>query len=245
LPCRALTPRLILSVLSAGCTLVRHVRSVRLLSHVLLFLTLMVIFPGKAEVESVQYDLKTPSPKTYPIRRTHPSPSRAPPPRAPPRRRTTRRPYSPPVQDAALQQRRHVYRYNLYSFHVGSNPFSGYRDVTPHMVATTPALQSRARAWIRRELRVFTFLHTLPSGSSAGGPTTSSNAEFLLAYIVSILKMVDLKASNGHAENLLTEFLGRQNARLFLHELGAWLRSPYAKLEEWDEEVQYGDIDCC
>jgi hypothetical protein len=51
--------------------------------------------------------------------------------------------------------------------------------------------------------------------------------------------MVDVKASNGHAENLLAEFLGRENTRLFLHELQAWLRSPYTKLDEWDREVQY------
>lgn len=56
--------------------------------------------------------------------------------------------------------------------------------------------------------------------------------------------MVDMKASNGHAENLLAEFLGRETARLFFHELEAWLRSPYTKLEEWDEEVQYrSDLD--
>lgn len=123
--------------------------------------------------------------------------------------------------------------------HVGSNRFSGYRDINPQMIAHSPDLQSRARMWIRRELRVFTFLHVEVSGSSSDAATTTSNAEFLLSYIVSILKMVDIKASNGHAENLLAEFLGRENSRLFLHELHAWLRSPYRKLEEWDEEVQY------
>ncbi|EAT78084.2 hypothetical protein SNOG_14544 [Parastagonospora nodorum SN15] len=51
--------------------------------------------------------------------------------------------------------------------------------------------------------------------------------------------MVDVKASNGHAESLLADFLGRENSRLFLHELQSWLRSPYKKLEQWDEEVQY------
>lgn len=123
--------------------------------------------------------------------------------------------------------------------HVGSNRFSGYRDINPQMIARSADLQSRARMWIRRELRVFTFLHVEVSGSSSDAATTTSNAEFLLSYIVSILKMVDIKASNGHAENLLAEFLGRENSRLFLHELHAWLRSPYRKLEEWDEEVQY------
>jgi hypothetical protein len=54
------------------------------------------------------------------------------------------------------------------------------------------------------------------------------------------LQSVDIKAHNGHAEDLLSEFLGRPHTRLFLHELHAWLRSPYAKLEDWDRNVQYG-----
>jgi hypothetical protein len=107
------------------------------------------------------------------------------------------------------------------------------------MVAGSEHLQSRARTWIRRELRVFTFLYPHSTTASNSAATTSGNAEFLLSYIISILKMVDIKSSNGHAENLLTEFLGRENSRLFLHELNAWLRSPYAKVEEWDCNVQY------
>jgi hypothetical protein len=122
---------------------------------------------------------------------------------------------------------------------MGSNHFSGYRDISPQMVTNSPELQSKARTWIRRELRVFTFLHTDSAGSSSDAATTSSNAEFLLSYIVSILKTVDMKGSNGHAENLLTEFLGRDSSRLFIHELNAWLRCPYTKVEEWDQNVQY------
>lgn len=132
-----------------------------------------------------------------------------------------------------------MYQRKLFSLHVGSNPFSGYRDIKPDVIANSPDMQSKARTWIRRELRVFTFLHTDPAASSSDAATTSSNAEFLLSYIVSILKMVDLKASNGHAESLLAEFLGRENGRLFLHELNSWMRSPYTKVEEWDQNVQY------
>jgi hypothetical protein len=109
------------------------------------------------------------------------------------------------------------------------------------MIANSADLQSRARAWIRRELRVFSFLHRDAAAAASDSATTSGNAEFLLAYIVSIIKMVDMKASNGHAENLLAEFLGRENSQLFLHELHACLRSPYMKLEEWDEHVQYNE----
>jgi regulator of sirC expression with transglutaminase-like and TPR domain len=67
----------------------------------------------------------------------------------------------------------------------------------------------------------------------------TNNAEFLLEYIIAILKTVDVKGSAGQAEELLTEFLGREDARLFLHELRAWLRSPYTVLEDWDRAVQY------
>ena len=209
---------------------------------------------GKAQVTAVQYDWRSPTDyKHYAVPHSHPS-SNAPHSRTdrpaslfapyglPQRPRGPRRPYSPPVEDVALRRRREVYQRKLYSLHIGSNPFSGYRDISPQLITESPDMQSKARAWIRRELRVFTFLHTGPvdpSPAAAATTTTSGNAEFLLSYIVSILKMVDLKASNGHAENLLAEFLGRDNSKLFLHELNAWLRSPYTKLEEWDQENQY------
>lgn len=211
----------------------------------------LIHFLGKSQVTAVQYDWCSPTDyKTYAVPRSH-SPNDAPHSRTdrpgslfapyglPRRPRGTRRPYSPPIEDIALRRRRDVYQRKLYSLHVGSNPFSGYRDITPDTIAKSPEMQSKARTWIRRELRVFTFLHADPAASSSDAATTSSNAEFLLSYIVSILKMVDLKASNGHAENLLTEFLGRENGRLFLHELNSWMRSPYTKVEEWDQNVQY------
>ena len=202
---------------------------------------------------AVQYDWRSPTDyKSYAVRRSHPpSTSSASRTRAslslfasyglPGRPRSSRRAYPPPVEDAALRRRREVYRRKLYSLHVGSNEFSGYQDITPHVFAVSPDLQSCARTWIRRELRVFSFLYPDATARPLNAPTTSSNAEFLLSYIVSLLKMVDIKASNGHAENLLTEFLGRENTRLFLHELQAWLRSPYTKLNDWDREVQYAE----
>ena len=68
-----------------------------------------------------------------------------------------------------------------------------------------------------------------------------NNAEFLLEYIIAILKTVDVKGSGGQAEDMLQEFLGRENTQLFLHELKAWLRSPYISLEDWDRHVQYDE----
>ncbi len=208
-------------------------------------------FTGKAQVTAIQYDWRSPEDfKTYNIPRKHKHqddvspnttewPSIFVPYGLPRRPRDTRRPYSPPVEDTALLRRREVYQRKLYSQHIGSNPYSGYRDISPQMIAGSSDLQTRARTWIRRELRVFSFLHHGSECSTSRDGRSTGNIEFLLSYIVSILKIVDIKASNGHAENLLTEFLGRENAKLFLHELNAWLRSPYTKVEEWDENVQY------
>jgi len=50
---------------------------------------------------------------------------------------------------------------------------------------------------------------------------------------------VDIKGSAGRAEELLTDFLGLCNSRLFLHELNQWLRSPYTNLSDWDRHLQY------
>ncbi|KAF2685699.1 hypothetical protein K458DRAFT_16216 [Lentithecium fluviatile CBS 122367] len=199
-----------------------------------------------SQITAVQYDWVSPTDfKTYAVQRTsQPTPSieaglgysRH---ELPRRSRTIHRSYEQPQPDIAVLRRRHIYRNKLYSLHVGSNPFSGYQDVLPEVFASSAELQSRARAWIRRELRVFAFLQAEPEAALSNSGTTSSNAEFLLSYIVAILKKVDLKASNGHAEDLLQEFLGRDNARLFLHELNAWIRSPYSRLGLWDRNVQY------
>lgn len=147
----------------------------------------------------------------------------------------------------AVARRRHVYRNRLYSLHVGSNPASRYREVTPAHFQTDNELLSRARAWARRELQVFEFLsddHETPgmvgTSSSEGRRRRQNNAEFVLEYIIAILKTVDILASNGHAENLLSDFLGRENCRIFLHELRNFVRSPYS-VEVWDRHVQYGE----
>lgn len=157
----------------------------------------------------------------------------------------------PPNPDHALLRRRYVYKHDLYSLHVGSNRISRYQNLTPALITSSADLQSRARTWIRRELRVFSYLNpevdpetTIRDAAEGSAGTTvsarrGSNAEFLLSYILAILKSVDLKATSGQAEDMLAEFLGRSHARLFLHELGAWLRSPFARLEDWDRNVQY------
>ncbi|KAG5659392.1 hypothetical protein KAF25_000594 [Fusarium avenaceum] len=149
-----------------------------------------------------------------------------------------------------IARRRDVYRHNRYSKHVGSNRLSRYRELTPAALCADNELVSRARMWIRRELQVFSFLNPDADAAESSGPADSSsrnimhqrranNAEFLLEYIIAVLKSVDIMGSAGQAEEMIADFLGKDNTRLFLHELRAWLRSPYTKLADWDRAVQY------
>ncbi|KAJ5594199.1 uncharacterized protein N7459_000407 [Penicillium hispanicum] len=218
----------------------------------------------KTLLTTVRYDLKgAQGPKTYKVPTSKPSggppgssehrrghftgPTRA-------RNRRPRphpRPQFPPSDDP-LSVRRNVYRHQLYSLRVGSNRLSQYTEVTPDQFNRDEALVSRARKWIRRELQVFSFLNPEAETEETRGQDRvprpghqrleerrANNAEFLLEYVIAILRTVDLKGSAGQAEELLRDFIGRENARLFLHELLAWLRSPYVSLQDWDRHVQY------
>lgn len=202
-----------------------------------------------ASVKTVLYNYSSEprggSPKVYTVTETQPV---APSPRRPARyprperlrRRGGYREGPPPTANEALDRRRYIYRHNLYSLHVGSNRISRFRDLTPSLFTTDAELLSRARKWIRRELQVFSFLN--PSAGSSSDSTSdrrANNAEFLLEYIVAILKTVDMQGAGGQAEDMIADFLGRANTKLFLHELRAWLRSPYTGLDEWDAHVQY------
>ncbi|KAJ9392117.1 hypothetical protein DTO063F5_876 [Paecilomyces variotii] len=218
----------------------------------------------KSEITAVKYDLQAAAgPKIYrlPKQLKPPSTTAASQPSQPdfarflerhgprPRRRVPR-PRAPEPDDPLIR-RRQVYRHQLFSLRVGSNRLSKYRELTPQLFNEDEELVSRARKWIRRELQVFSFLN--PDGEDSGtqrvgrageqrlSSRRANNAEFLLEYIIAILRTVDIKGSAGQAEELLQEFIGRDNARLFLHELQAWLRSPYTSLQNWDRNVQYGD----
>jgi hypothetical protein len=186
--------------------------------------------------------------------------------RRPYHRRSNRRPPPSTTTDSLepLIWRRHVYRHQLFSLRVGSNRLSKYRELTPQLFSRDEELVSRARKWIRRELQVFEFLNPdsvetsdrsdlvnndigtegrghieRRHGEQRLAHRRANNAEFLLEYIIAILRTVDMKGSAGQAEELLREFVGRANARLFLHELQSWLRSPYTNLGDWDRHVQY------
>ncbi|KAI5817012.1 hypothetical protein BZA77DRAFT_310600 [Pyronema omphalodes] len=145
----------------------------------------------------------------------------------PRRRRRHDRPLTPTLPDIAVLRRRHIYRSNMRCLHVGSNRISRFRDFTPRMVATGDELQSRAKMFIRRELQVFEWLN-------------NENKEFVLEYILAILKTVDLKGAAGTAEDMLADMLGsREYAGIFCHEIHAFLRSPYTELGTWDAWAQY------
>jgi len=149
---------------------------------------------------------------------------------------------SPPALDPALAFRKHIYRNQLYSYHIGANRISGYRNFTAKHFAASVEMQAKARKWIRRELRVFDFLQPDYQSKSPVARHVH-NAEFLLEYIMAMLRSMDIKESTGKTEELLRDFLGRQNARLFLHELEAWLRSPFEDMAEWDETTQYSEVE--
>ncbi|PNP45343.1 hypothetical protein TGAM01_v200802 [Trichoderma gamsii] len=180
-----------------------------------------------------------------------------------PRARAPRTPRLTTQNDAAERVqilRRDVYLHKRFSKHVGSNRLSLYRELTPSLFCRDEHLVSRARMWIRRELQVFSFLTAdEPAATAATAATTATtsatsdpsesqarrranNAEFLLEYIIAILKSVDIMGSAGQAEDMLSEFLGRDNTRVFLHELRSWLRSPFTRLEDWDRAVQYDPV---
>ncbi|KAF1913498.1 hypothetical protein BDU57DRAFT_409715, partial [Ampelomyces quisqualis] len=146
----------------------------------------------------------------------------------------------------AVERRRFVYRHNLYSLHIGSNEHqcaaSAHRELSPLLFRTTPQHISRAKVWLRRELRVFTFLNTatgLPHSRATVHRRRPGDAQYVLQNVIAILQNMDIQDSTGQAENIIQEFIGRKSAQLFLHELKAWLRSPHETLHAWDANVQY------
>lgn len=148
-----------------------------------------------------------------------------------------------PLEEEWLLRRRHIYRQQLYALHVGSNRRqigkSQYTELSPELFRRRPELVSRARTWLRRELRIFDFLNedvAVPSRIDLSRPT---KAEYVREYIIFLLKSIDTQDYTGQAEAYLSSHLGRHTARHLLHELRAWLRSPYETPEEWDRAVQY------
>lgn len=186
----------------------------------------------KTKITAIEYDWRSPTDcKVYhippPKEETHKPATRN------TLLRVPRRPRPLPLPrelnpDAALAFRRRIYAEHNPCLHVGTNRVSQYQNFTPQSFATSTALQNRARMFMRRELQVFTFLQA-----------KNTTTQFLIEYFVAMLKTTDIKDPHGSAADMVSEFLGRESAILFLHELEAWLRSPYERLENWDHHVQY------
>lgn len=148
-----------------------------------------------------------------------------------------------PLEAEWLHRRRHIYQHNLYALHIGSNRRqtgeSQYTELSPELFMRRPELVSRARVWLRRELRIFDFLNTDVANPSRIDLNKPTKAEYVREYVIFLLKSVDTQDHTGRAVDLLSSYLGRDLARHFLHELRAWLRSPFQTPEEWDRAVQY------
>ncbi|KAK9464480.1 hypothetical protein V1512DRAFT_268196 [Lipomyces arxii] len=144
----------------------------------------------------------------------------------------------------ALKRRRYVYINHLTACYVGSNKKSGYTKlpVGRHFNAE---MQTRARSFIRRELGVFPFLLTSDpyrdNTQTLNTSSTSREIEFLTVYVISLLQLVDVQTAEGAdmALNIISDYLGRPHASIFLHELCAFLRSPCKSVVEYDRIVQY------
>nr|CDP30071.1 Putative protein of unknown function [Podospora anserina S mat+] len=189
------------------------------------------------------------------------------------RRQSNHQPPPPPsTPDQALQRRQHIYRHNLFSLRphprpvcipsgtntppldIGSSPHTSYSPSVPSpaVLSSTPHLLSKARLFLRRELQVF-FPPTAAAPSA--GDSIHQNREFLLEYVIAMLKTVDLQSPSGaaHAENLLRDYItlpdtGDDRTALFLHELKNWMRwrgepPGNVSLEGWDRGVQYPSLD--
>lgn len=134
--------------------------------------------------------------------------------------------------DAAVLRRRNIYAKGLFAKHVATNRYTGYKPPpTPAQISASIELQRRARAFLRRELQVWVNL----------------DIEFLINYIISLIKMLDLRSESGI--KLLADLLDpsipyseetrKPNTEHLAHELYSFLRSPFQQLEGYDEVVQY------
>ncbi|RDA91839.1 hypothetical protein CP533_3664 [Ophiocordyceps camponoti-saundersi (nom. inval.)] len=130
-----------------------------------------------------------------------------------------------------LSFRRLVYLRLRYSLYIGSNRYSGYRELDHLTFRADQGLQRRAKAFLRREL------------SSPSSERRRLSVERLVSHMVYLLGHFEIRGSDGHLEDLVTNHLGRENARLLLHELQSFLRSPFESLREWDLHVQYLPVD--
>lgn len=170
------------------------------------------------------------------------------------RRRGRNRPLPPETADeqsvadrqqAALENRRNVYRNGLFVRHVGANRISGFQQITPETFRIFPQRLDHLVPWIRRELQAITTLSSFPpeaAGSASTTRTTNSSneetdsgLEIIREYIIAVCKRYDLQTDQG--QDLIRDFL-HDHTEHFVHELMGFARSPFS-MEAYDRAAQY------
>ncbi|KAK7207938.1 hypothetical protein BZA70DRAFT_272542 [Myxozyma melibiosi] len=160
------------------------------------------------------------------------------------RRRTSEEPAYDPDLRLEVMRRQFVYRNSLRACHIGTNSYTGFTTLSPGLVGRSLELQSRARAFIRRELLAFPFL--LSSGSCEAAPSLKPSVEIdACRRICYMLQVIDIQCVRGFklAVGVLSDYLGPINSSILIHELCSFLRSPCRTLAEYDDIVQYKIVD--
>ncbi|KAL1410313.1 hypothetical protein Q8F55_004319 [Vanrija albida] len=141
--------------------------------------------------------------------------------RASPARKDTAAPPPP-----GLARRRDIYERGLWALHVASNAYTAYRaNPSPRELAADSALAARAQAFLSRELLVW---------------APPDDVAALAEHLVGLLRAVDVRSDA--AVRVLAPLVGGTYDHApehLAHELYAFLRSPFATLEEYDGAVQY------
>jgi E3 ubiquitin-protein ligase Topors len=121
----------------------------------------------------------------------------------------------------AFNRRKLVYHHRVFAKHVGANPRSNYRPVTPDAFRQSPARLQRLRPWLRRDLRAVL--------------GEEEDVELLVLFIEGAL--VRYSMQEQRTVDVLLPYLGDRTEQ-FIHELVSFARSPF-ELDTYDRLVQY------
>jgi len=67
--------------------------------------------------------------------------------------------------------------------------------------------------------------------------------EWVVEYIIGMLCRLEIKGTDGQLERLVGEILGKNSAKVLIHDLQSWLSGSWTKLEDWDRVVQYNELE--
>lgn len=119
-----------------------------------------------------------------------------------------------------LMRRREIYKHGLYVKHIASNKITRFSPPpTPAKIASSPDLQNKATAFVRRDLRALGWEDSSFSNGYRGRRDSSQEVgsperqrqrrgidlEFMTSYVITLIKMIDLKRERG--VRLLAEYL--------------------------------------